>query len=137
MGHALLRRHTFSGALGLPWFGHLPYICPFPTYSILFLIFVCVLHIDLKLGLNIGESYYIHLSLSRFFDTLKMFRRQRSTEPDPVALHLGRVLKPTSVMLWGGQVMYFLGVPIVLGVCRSFKYPFACYPILTEKPRIR
>jgi hypothetical protein len=28
-----------------------------------------------------------------------MFRRQRSTEPDPVALHLGRVLKPMPVML--------------------------------------
>ena len=61
-----------------------------------------------------------------------MFRRQRSTEPDPVALHLGRVLKPTPVMLWGGQAMYFLGVPIVLGVCRAFKYPFTCYPILTD-----
>ncbi|GAM33696.1 hypothetical protein TCE0_013f00792 [Talaromyces pinophilus] len=45
-----------------------------------------------------------------------MFRHQRSTEPDPVALHLGRVLKPTPVMLWGGQAMYFLGVPIVLGL---------------------
>uniref|UniRef100_A0A093XMF1 Leukotriene A-4 hydrolase like n=1 Tax=Talaromyces marneffei PM1 TaxID=1077442 RepID=A0A093XMF1_TALMA len=44
-----------------------------------------------------------------------MFRRPRSTEPDPVALHVGHVLKPMPVMLWGGQAMYFLGAPIVLG----------------------
>lgn len=57
-----------------------------------------------------------------------MFRRPRSTEPDPVASVLGHVLKPMPVMLWGGQAMHFLGMPIVLGVCRRFTYSFKNIP---------
>lgn len=45
-----------------------------------------------------------------------MFRRQRATEPDPVSRNLGNILKPMPIMIWGGQAMHYLGVPVVLGV---------------------
>lgn len=45
-----------------------------------------------------------------------MFRRQRASEPDPVSRNLGNILKPMRIMIWGGQAMHYLGVPLVLGV---------------------
>lgn len=45
-----------------------------------------------------------------------MFRRQRASEPDPVSRNLGNILKPMRIMIWGGQAMHYLGVPVVLGV---------------------
>lgn len=62
-----------------------------------------------------------------------MFRHSRSTEPDPLAGTFGRALKPLPVTLWGGQAMHFLGVPIVLGVCRASRCSFEINPALTGK----
>ncbi|CAG7995511.1 unnamed protein product [Penicillium salamii] len=49
-----------------------------------------------------------------------MFRRPRLTEADGRSLRLSKVLQPTDMIPWANLAMWYLGVPIGLGVSISF-----------------
>ncbi|KAM5432791.1 hypothetical protein MferCBS31731_007317 [Microsporum ferrugineum] len=45
-----------------------------------------------------------------------MFRRPRQTEPDRLSIRLRDTLQPLTVVPWGSLAMWYLGVPIGVGV---------------------